>query len=68
MKKKVVKKTKATGGHLKHMGHGTDDMTMIIIAGGAFIVMVVVVILTGQMVTSGHRTAVAQVSASGSSR
>jgi hypothetical protein len=60
MKKKVVKKTKATGGHLKHMGHGTDDMTMII--------MVVVVILTGQMVTSGHRTAVAQVSASGSSR
>ncbi len=68
MKKKVVKKATTSGGHLKHMGHGTDDLTMIILASGAFIVMIVVVLLTGQMVVSNGGSAVTQVSASGSAR
>lgn len=68
MKKKKIVSKKATGGHLKNMGHGTDDLTMIIIASGAFIVMIAVVVLTGSMYASHGQTGVTQVSASGSSK
>ena len=67
MKKKKVVKAAKKGGHLKHMGHVTDDLTMIIIAGGAFLVMVAVVVITGQMVVT-HGSPVTQVNAESNAR
>lgn len=69
MKKKQVKATKkVSGGHLRHMGHGTDDLTMIIIASGAFIVMVLVVLFTGKTIVYHGGSPVTQVNASNSAR
>ena len=66
MKKKKITVKKEKGGHLRHMGHSVDDMTMIIIAGGAFVVMVLVAILTGNIVLQHQTTSVTKVNASSS--
>lgn len=68
MKKKNVASKAKKVSSFHHMGHGTDDLTMIILAGGAFVVMIAVVILTGNIVVSQGGSTVQQVSASESGR